>query len=258
MPKHFISAIVPAYNEEKTIATVLKVILNSPQVDEVICINDGSTDNTLEAIKEFNGRVQIVDIPLNKGKGNAMAEGIKIAKGDILLFLDGDLLTLQENHIFMLLDPLLKGKKRATIGNMLNKAGFSIFSDISGQRSYFKSDLIPYIDEISKTRYGVEVFLNHLIPKEQTSKVNLINLNTLFKHQKYDPVSALDGYKKEILEIAKVLYRNNKITGDGLSKLIEIQKVTNTKVVLQKLEEITDVEIREFLEKYILRHLRNL
>lgn len=258
MSKHTVTAIVPAYNEEKTVSTVLEVILASIQVDEVICINDGSTDNTLKVINKFKPKIKVIDIPENRGKGNAMAEGIGLAKGEILLFLDGDLLTLDNLHIDSLLKPLLDGAARATIGNMVNKLGFSIFSSISGQRAYFKSDLLPFLNEISKTRYGVEVFMNSIVPKEKVQKIVLNDLETLFKYQKHNNLNAIDEYKNEILEIAKVLYKKNKIKKKSLQKLNEILTISNTTLIWRKLNEIPDIEFKELVEKYILRHLRDL
>ena len=81
-----VTVIVPAYNEEKTVGKVLGVLTSSNIPDEVICVNDGSTDNTLNEIQKYKENIVIIDIGENKGKGNALVEGIKKATGEILLF----------------------------------------------------------------------------------------------------------------------------------------------------------------------------
>jgi len=157
-----VTAIVPAYNEEKTVGKVLDVLVTSDIPDEVICVNDGSTDNTLNEIKKYKEDIVIIDIGKNKGKGNALAEGIKKASGDILLFLDADLTTLSDMHLQLLLEPLLNGKYRAVLGYLVGGSGFSLASNITGQRAYYRKDLMPHIKEMAGTKFGVEVFLNRL------------------------------------------------------------------------------------------------
>jgi len=48
-----ISAIVPVYNEDKTVAKVVETLLNNPLINEVICVNDGSTDKSLTILKKI-------------------------------------------------------------------------------------------------------------------------------------------------------------------------------------------------------------
>src|SRR5688572_10966623 len=76
-----ISAIVPAFNEEDRIRDVLEVVTTSPLISEIICVNDGSLDNTSDVVKEFGSAVRLIDLHRNYGKGFALASGIKKAKG---------------------------------------------------------------------------------------------------------------------------------------------------------------------------------
>lgn len=88
-----ISIIVPSYNEEKNIEKCLKSICNQTFKDfEVLCIDDNSTDNTFEIIKEWAQKDNRI-IPLkNTGKGVSSARnyGLKNAKGDYIGFVDSD------------------------------------------------------------------------------------------------------------------------------------------------------------------------
>ncbi|MFH1285985.1 MAG: glycosyltransferase family 2 protein, partial [Candidatus Micrarchaeota archaeon] len=88
-----ISVIIPAYNEEKTIARTINSVLSSLyplEKLEIIVINDGSKDKTLEVIKPYAAKgVRIIDKP-NSGKADSMNCGIKDAKGELIATLDAD------------------------------------------------------------------------------------------------------------------------------------------------------------------------
>jgi len=87
----FVSVIIPAYNEEKSIAGTIKSILRSnyPKF-EVIIIDDGSKDNTLKIAKKFIKKDVKVFSKKNGGKGSALNFGLKKAKGEIIFTLDAD------------------------------------------------------------------------------------------------------------------------------------------------------------------------
>ncbi len=89
LPK--VSVIIPAYNEEKTIAKTINSILASDYPNfEVIVVNDGSKDNTLEIVKEFKNEKLKVFSKKNSGKGSALNFGIKQAEGEIVFTMDAD------------------------------------------------------------------------------------------------------------------------------------------------------------------------
>ncbi len=92
------SIIIPAYNESQRIgATLEKIIAYIRQQRwqaEIIVVNDGSTDNTVEIVKGFAAgapMIRIVENPGNRGKGFSVRNGMLHASGDILLFSDADL-----------------------------------------------------------------------------------------------------------------------------------------------------------------------
>lgn len=89
-----ISVIIPAYNVEKHIERCLQSVINQTLKDiEIIIINDGSTDNTLENIKkvidENDKRIKIIS-RINKGVSYSRNEGIELATGEYIAFLDAD------------------------------------------------------------------------------------------------------------------------------------------------------------------------
>jgi cellulose synthase/poly-beta-1,6-N-acetylglucosamine synthase-like glycosyltransferase len=85
-----ISVVVPAYNEEEMVGKCIESLLTQDYKGqmEIIVVNDGSTDDTLEIIKKYP--VTLIDLKENAGKANALNRGIEFAKGEIIIFTDSD------------------------------------------------------------------------------------------------------------------------------------------------------------------------
>ena len=109
-----VSAIVAAYNEERTIAGVLAALSANPRIDEIIVVSDGSTDRTVEIARTFD--VTTVALRENRGKGLAMRFGVEHATSDVLFFVDGDMVSLTDDHIEALVGPVLDGSCDMNIG----------------------------------------------------------------------------------------------------------------------------------------------
>jgi polyisoprenyl-phosphate glycosyltransferase len=109
-----VSAIIAAYNEEKTIAEVLGVLRRNPLIDELIVVSDGSTDATVEIARSFNATT--IALRENQGKGYAMRVGVDYAQHDVLFFVDGDMFDLTDDHISSLLTPVLRDECDMNIG----------------------------------------------------------------------------------------------------------------------------------------------
>lgn len=204
-----VSAIVPIYNEEKTISKVINSLLNNNLINEVICINDGSTDKSMDVLNQFDEKIEIIDLEINQGKGFALSVGIKQAKGEIVAFIDADLTNLSDDHIRELLTPILNNETRGVVGypSSANGVLLNLLSSFAGERAYYKNDLISHVEEMSETRFGVEVFLNNLFSKEEIKKIPLKKLKGLFKHEKRRPSNTIAEYHGELLEIMKEVFR---------------------------------------------------
>ena len=113
-PKKYqkVSVIIPAYNEEETVAKVVGVVKKVSFVDEIIVVNDGSSDNTeAEALKA--GAI-VINHEVNKGKGEALYTGYREAECDIIAFIDADIYNLTSKKVEAMIMPILEGKTDIT------------------------------------------------------------------------------------------------------------------------------------------------
>ncbi len=117
-----LSIIIPFYNEEKTLARVLKNVLKQ-DILEVIAVDDGSKDRSLKILEDFLSsdpnlrlRVEIVRHKTNLGKGAAILSGLKKSKGQYVLVQDADL-EYDPGDYKKLLEPIIKGDAQFVIGN---------------------------------------------------------------------------------------------------------------------------------------------
>ena len=115
-----LSVLVPAYNEERTIAEVLRKVLRLPlNLKEVIVVDDGSTDGTAAAVGEvalMDSRVRFYHSARNLGKTAAISLAIEEARGDILLIQDADL-EYDPEEIPEVIRPILAGQADVVYGS---------------------------------------------------------------------------------------------------------------------------------------------
>ena len=93
-----LSVVIPMYNEAENVETTLKrvdeVLVSFPGSCEIIPVNDGSVDGTLDVltrVAETNGRVKVASYPQNRGRGRALRTGFKASTGEIVASIDADL-----------------------------------------------------------------------------------------------------------------------------------------------------------------------
>lgn len=117
-----LSIIIPAYNEAKTLSTVLERVRLAPLPDgwdrEIVVIDDASTDGTKDLIKLLseNGEVRAFYFDINQGKGAAVRRGLKECSGDAAIIQDADL-EYNPNDYPRLLEPLIDGRADVVFGS---------------------------------------------------------------------------------------------------------------------------------------------
>jgi glycosyltransferase involved in cell wall biosynthesis len=168
--------VVPVYNEADLIVSTVEGLKKIELIDEIVVVNDGSKDNTLDVVKRLN--ISIIDLDKNYGKGYAMKKAIDTLEYSYIAFIDGDLgeTSIQVESLIL---PVIGGEADVSIAKFpkrsdmtSTKGGFGgvralakkgvyfftkreIDTSLSGQRVY-KKEVIDKIDYIP-SRYGIEV-----------------------------------------------------------------------------------------------------
>ncbi|MCY0898276.1 MAG: glycosyltransferase family 2 protein [Firmicutes bacterium] len=207
----WVSAIIPAYNEAQNIGSVLTVLRAVPEISEIIVVDDGSEDNTAEVAQQYGAFV--VSLSENQGKGGAMKAGASIARGDVLLFLDADLVGLTTAHVRELIQPVLAGETDATVGIFEGGRPSTDWAQalapfLSGQRAIRRQLLVGF-EHIDMAGYGVELQLHRqlkrmgILPRE----VVLRDVTQVVKEEKLGLVKGFSARMRMYWEIIREIPR---------------------------------------------------
>ena len=155
-----VTAIVPAYNEGCRIGAVLTVLCRSHLIDEIIVVDDGSTDDTASTVRAFT-RVTLIVNEQNIGKAGSMNIGVTWARNDVLFFCDADLMGFTTVHAEAIITPVLDGTHNMFIGmrgNFMQRA-VTVWGLNSGERALRKHTWHT-LPNYYKHRYRIEAGLN--------------------------------------------------------------------------------------------------
>jgi polyisoprenyl-phosphate glycosyltransferase len=193
-----ISAIIAAFNEEETIAEVLRALSGNRQIDEIIVVSDGSTDRTVEIARSFPD-VRTIAVRENQGKGRAMRLGVQHASNDIFFFVDGDMLNVTNDHIDALITPVVKNDCDMNVGIRHRGPMLDFFHlkmhigpVLSGirvmRREVFDAVPIRYME-----RFKIELALNYFCSVEGFRQLNTVihDLGHVIKEHKRGMIQGL-------------------------------------------------------------------
>lgn len=210
-----VAVIIPAKDEEMRIGNVLRAAAASKLATEIIVVSDGSTDRTAEVAAKVPG-VTVVSLPVNLGKGAAMAKGVQKTKAEVVTFVDADLQGLTGAHIDQIIEPVLADRCEVCIGIF---RGGKFWSDtaqkfapyISGQRA-MKRWIFDGAPDLSDMRFGVEYALNF-----QAKKVKARVLRVVIR-------GVSNAHKEKKLGLGKGLQARRQMYGEIVQAMVKTRK----------------------------------
>jgi glycosyltransferase involved in cell wall biosynthesis len=204
-----VAAVLPAYNEEATIAGVVAALRACPLISEVVVVSDGSTDATAARARAAGARV--VELPENLGKGGAMRAGLASTTAEVVVFLDADLVGLTPAHVRDLVEPVLSGRTDMAVGVFEGGRPFidlaqALAPHLSGQRAV-RREVVEEVPTMDVSRFGVEAALTRYIRRQgrPVEEVVLRNVTHRTKEEKLGLVKGFAARMKMYWEIARYL-----------------------------------------------------
>ncbi len=236
-----LSVLMPAYNEQRTIEIVLrKVLALDVHLEEVVVVDDGSTDRTPQIVQQLateDNRVRFLQMDRNRGKTAAIARALKEAAGDILIVQDADL-EYDPAEIPEVIGPILTGQADVVYGSrfMVRKAARVLYyyhylankfltclsnvltnrnmSDIETCYKAFRAGVIKPL-ELTSSGFGMEVEITAMVCK---TKARTYEVPISYYGRTYDEGKKI-GMKDGIAALYYIGYYNiiRPLTGAGRS-----------------------------------------
>jgi LmbE family N-acetylglucosaminyl deacetylase len=161
-----IAVILPAYNEANRIPLVLDVLAQTDFVDEILVVDDGSSDGTAERVRraaEADPRLRLLQHTENLGKGQAIFTARAATRAPYLILLDADLVGLKPEHLRALIQPVIERRADMTLGLFRGGRLHTDFSHwltpwLSGQRG-LRAEVLDAVPPQAAAGYGFETAL---------------------------------------------------------------------------------------------------
>lgn len=200
-----ISAIVPAFNEQKNIKQALQLLKKVPGISEIIVVDDGSDDLTAKLARSVPG-VVVISLPENLGKTYAVLEGVRHMTTQHLILIDADLFGLEKRHLDEVIETYKQGFDMVILdyGNQelyLRKV-FKAFPALSGVRVLSKK-LLKEVPFLAADRFELENRINTFFLETQKSIIVVTGdtVRTPHKFEKYSFYKGLYLEAKALKEI---------------------------------------------------------
>jgi len=246
------SIVICAYNEEETVESVVRECHRLNPDQETMVVDDGSSDGTPGILRKLEDElpVRVITLEENKGKSFAMAKGVEEATGEIILFFDADVTGIDEKHFSQLLDPLQLDPPEADMvvgspSETLINYKINPFRSLTGERSLFRKDLMPILDDIRHIQFGVETYIN-LYYQSQGKSIKYTLLDGLTHPTKYEKTTTGEATRQFVDEgrqIAETLIQNHDLILKSIGASIN-DTGENLKESFRKMQEEINEKIR--------------
>jgi glycosyltransferase involved in cell wall biosynthesis len=220
------TCIIPFYNEEDRVLQVIEVVTQIKGITQIICIDDGSTDDTSDHILANWPQVTLVRLPYNQGKAAAIRQGVKLAKNETILLMDADLQSINKAEVEKAIQAIGQHNLDMLILRRINAPWFVKFDRgdtlLSGERLVKKKDLVHILNQ-EVNHYQVELAINLYMQKHK-------------RNVRWMPWSATNTYKAKKIGLVKGYQKEFKMFTDivmyaGLKNIIKQITLFATKEV---------------------------
>lgn len=199
-PSQTVGVVIPAYNEAENLPPVLNAVCAAEWLEEIVIVDDGSTDATFEVARykaERDHRLVVIGLPENQGKAAAMLTGVRALHTDLVIFLDADLVGLTPLHLQQLQSLQKSGSHEMTvavfqIGRTLTNVPQRIVPHLSGQRCLWRLEAEEALIPLGADRYGVETGLT-IHAKRHHWQIRKILWHGVTHHMVYQKRTMIDG-----------------------------------------------------------------
>jgi len=201
-----VSCIIPVYNEAERVGAVLDAVVGHPLIDDIVVVEGGSTDGSLEALKARQG-FRLIALDKRNGKTHDFMVGLGQCKNDLVLALDSDLVGLTPAAITALIEPVTSGQADVTLS--LRKNALLVYKllgidFVTGERVFSKRLIKDPSFLATLPGFGLESYMNQLII-EQSLRIKIVRWPTVISPRKSSKFGWWKGVKGDFGMVMQIL-----------------------------------------------------